>query len=95
MLSRHFFVTRVMCELRNHKLLTFVFVIQPLLWLQGIDRLNGLIIILGWWNCLGRGWQHTFDDSVLLLGRSSGNVGVQLMLGVRKDKPKRRVAEIS
>ena len=36
-----------MCKIVNHKLLTFVFVIQPLLWLQGIDRLNGLIIILG------------------------------------------------
>ena len=44
-----------MCELRNHKLLTFVFVIQPLLWLQGIDRLNGLIIILGVGDVLGNG----------------------------------------
>jgi len=61
-------VTRVMSKLRNHKLLTFVFVIQPLLWLQGIDRLNGLIIILRvaevfgkrvvaylWWFCATSG----------------------------------------
>jgi hypothetical protein len=84
-----------MCKVRNHKLLTFVFVIQPLLWLQGIDRLNGLIIILGRWRCSEKYWLHTFDGSVLLLERSSGNIGVQLMLGVRKDKPKRRVAENS
>ena len=41
-----YFEKRVMCIVENHKLLTFVFVIQPLLWPQGIDRLNVLIIIL-------------------------------------------------
>lgn len=30
-----------------------------------------------------------FDDSMLLLHRSSGNVDVQLMLGVRKNKPQK------
>jgi hypothetical protein len=30
-----------------------------------------------------------FGDSMLLLERSSGNVGVQLMLGVRKNKPQK------
>ena len=40
MLSRHFYGPRVMCRVGNHKLLTFVIVIQPLLWLQGIDRLK-------------------------------------------------------
>lgn len=40
MLSGHVCVTRAMCRVVNHKLLTFVIVIQPLLWLQGIDRLK-------------------------------------------------------
>jgi hypothetical protein len=35
------------------------------------------------------------DGLMLLLSGSSGNVVVQLMLGVRKDKPQRRVAENS
>lgn len=56
-----FLVTRVMCRIENHKLLTFVFVIQPLLWLQGIDRLK-------WFNNhfgvgggdAGKEWRHTF-----------------------------------
>ena len=30
-----------------------------------------------------------FGDSMLLLERSSGNVGVQLMLGVRKNEPQK------
>jgi hypothetical protein len=30
-----------------------------------------------------------FNGSMLLLERSSGNVGVQLMLGVRKNKPQK------
>jgi hypothetical protein len=78
-----------MCGVENHKLLTFVFVIQPLLWLQGIDRLNVLIIILGLEEVVVREESGgiPFGDSMLLLERSSGNVGVQLMLGVRKNKP--------
>ena len=80
-----------MCKIVNHKLLTFVFGIQPLLWLQGIDRLK-------WFNNhFGVGelvvWEMSggipFDGSMLLLERSSGNVGVQLLLGVRKNKPQK------
>jgi hypothetical protein len=80
-----------MCGVENHKLLTFVFVIQPLLWLQGIDRLNVLIIILGLEEVVVREESGgiPFGDSMLLLERSSGNVGVQLMLGVRKNKPQK------
>jgi hypothetical protein len=57
------------------------------LWLQGIDRLNGLIIILG-----GEVQENSGDIPFvmveLLPKRSSGSVVVQLMLGVRKTSPK-------
>ena len=91
MLSRHFYGTRVMCRVGNHKLLTFVIVIQPLLWLQGIDRLKWFNNHFGVGGDGGaeKGGGIPFDGSVLLLQRSSGNVGVQLMLGVRKNKPQK------
>ena len=82
---------RVMCKIVNHKLLTFVIVIQPLLWLQGIDRLKwfnnhfGLEAMVVWEKSGG----IPFDSPMLLLERSSGNVGVQLMLGVRKNEPQK------
>jgi hypothetical protein len=91
MLSRHIFVTRVRCEKVNHKLLTFVIVIQPLLWLQGIDRLKWFNNHFGVGGDGGaeKGGGIPFDGSVLLLQRSSGNVGVQLMLRVMKNKPQK------
>lgn len=62
MLSRHFYGTRVMCRVGNHKLLTFVIVIQPLLWLQGIDRLKWFNNHFGVKEMVVRekGWRHTF-----------------------------------
>lgn len=91
MLSGHVFVTRVMCVKVNHKLLTFVIVIQPLLWLQGIDRLKWFNNHFGVEEVVVREKSGgiPFGGSMLLLQRSSGNVGVQLMLGVMKNKPQK------
>ena len=62
MLSGHVFVVRVMCRVVNHKLLTFVIVIQPLLWLQGIDRLKWFNNHIGVGEVLvaGKEYRHTF-----------------------------------
>ena len=60
--ERAFFNTRVMCRDKNHKLLTFVIVIQPLLWLQGIDRLKWFNnhIGIGGVGVAGKELRHTF-----------------------------------
>ena len=77
-----------MCRIENHKLLTFVIVIQPLLWLQGIDRLKWFNNHFGVEEVVVREKSGgiPFGGSMLLLKRSSGNVGVQLMLGREEEQ---------